>query len=161
MTVPIFKIPVADIDFYKIEGEYHRDTITSGGGTNYLMTSAAGYSGIGGSYHSNIKTEIRVEDTRAVVMYTKEGKRTYSYDALGVFEKILPDKEIDVVKAGRMQASTNSIVDKETVNVSQTENKGSSDDIMEKFEKLEKLKNAGLITSEEYEKKRSAYLDEL
>ncbi len=35
------------------------------------------------------------------------------------------------------------------------------DDIMEKFEKLEKLKSAGLITPEEYEKKRSALVDEL
>ena len=120
------------------------------------MTTAAGYSRIGGSYHSDIKTEIRVEDTRAVVMYTKSGKRKYNYNALGLFEKILPDKEIDIVKAGRMQAPTNKIDES-----NEAEKKGTHDDIMEKFEKLEKLKSAGLITPEEYERKRSALVDEL
>lgn len=153
---PIYTIPVKEIDFFKVEGEYHRDSITSGGGTDYLMTTAAGYSGIGGSYHSDIKTEIRVEDTRAVVMYTKSGKRKYNYNALGLFEKILPDKEIDIVKAGRMQAPTNKIDES-----NEAEKKGTHDDIMEKFEKLEKLKSAGLITPEEYERKRSALVDEL
>ena len=43
----------------------------------------------------------------------------------------------------------------------EAEKKGTHDDIMEKFEKLEKLKSAGLITPEEYERKRSALVDEL
>jgi len=144
------------IAYFKEDGEYHRDLKVSGGGTNLFLSQSTL---VRGSYTDKVKSETVVTDTRYTkILLTNNKTIDLTFDSYEKIKRIMPEKEYDVVDA----INENKIISGGSVAMpAVTSAKSNSDDSMEKFEKLKKLFENGLISQEEYDQKRKDLLDSM
>ena len=173
--LPHFKIKYDDIFFYAREGDFYikTDVRGSGGGSDYGRAFVGGilFGGAGAIVASRqdvqintTTTEVDKRDTRLFYKYNnKIIDAHFSSDTYEIFRNLLPDKDAKVIE--RLSKSIPEKADKIASTVDRTEEKGSilgiEDDVYTKLDKLNALKEKGIITEEEYGEKKRKLLDQI
>lgn len=146
------QIPLDRIHHFQREGESYVETRVKGGGraTARIYPDSAAPSVID---LPEIETETIRHDERTTIIYYYEGDERqmsthcFTYDAYNVFIALIPEKEYSRVVAEEIAAASGG-----------SEEKGS---LPERLEQLKALREADLITQEEYEEKKDELLKEL
>lgn len=155
------EIPVNNIKYFTKEGDIQNNTVVSGGGGGGLSISGAIVGGliageagaiIGGRKKiEEIKSEIVKNDNRKTILKYYENNhiisKEYDYQAFNVFEKLIPNKEYNIVIQDEIQKNTNF--------------KSENTNIEDSLKKLKNLRENDLINESEYQQKKKELLDTL
>ena len=144
-TAQLITIPLKSILYYEERGDLYQHAIVSGGGSRYDALTDATVS-------EPIKTQIVSEDYRIVELTFKnqEGEiesLEFEHDAYEVFKKVMPMKDIRKIQSLKAVQS-------------KTSPKRPSS-VKKQIKQLNELKEEGLITEEEYAKRREKILDSI
>lgn len=150
-------INLSRILYFSREGEVYTETKVSGGGgggsdigdaiIGGIIAGAPGAVIASRGKQQPIKSETIKHDTRKTVLVYKGGKLEFAPGDYNVLMRLIPEKEISVVK--QQKAMEAAAAKKESTNIEA------------RLEKLESLKAKGLINDVEYQEKRQKILDEL
>ena len=152
-----FRLPIKNIKYYAKEGDVQYTTQVSGGGGGGFSMSGAIVGGlIAGDVGAIIGSRKPVEeirsytdehDTRKTILKYYNGRefvsQTYPAEMYDALEEIIPEKEYNVVRLDVASPKRNQNI---------------SGDIKQRIQKLQELKEEGLITEEEYNTKKGELL---
>ena len=158
--IDCFRLPIRNIKYYAKEGEVQYSTHVSGGGGGGFSMSGALVGGlIGGDVGAIIGSRKPVEeirsytdkhDTRKTILKYYNGRefvsQTYPAEMYDALEEIIPEKEFNVVQLDVASPKRNQNI---------------SGDIKQRIQKLQELKEGGLITEEEYNRKKGELLTDI
>jgi hypothetical protein len=159
----LFKIPFEKIEYFSQSGEvFHETKITGGGGGGSSVAGAVagaviagGVGAVIGSRNKNgtIQSELVTHDTRETSLnyFDNDNQRRsiyFTYSGYQLLNDLIPEKEFNIVSSIK-----NALLIKK--------NSNPSFNIPDQIRELSKLKEEGLITEEEYSKKRSALIEKL
>ena len=161
--IHVTAIPLDDIIHFCKDGEIFHEQIISGGGGGGSSLKGAVIGGIiageaGAIIGSRKETEAITSrtvthDTRCVLLKVKSGEIKFNSNDYDVFAKLIPEKEYQVIEELRRRSA----IDSATKTESATKENAAS----ERIKSLNELKNAGLITDDEYKEKRAEILSSL
>lgn len=152
-------IPLSDIKYFKTGGDisYSSETNISGGGVNAKGAVAGGIllGGVGAIVGSRIGTEIksnsetiRHDDRTLSIAFSENGTvKTLVYEgeaaeyAQRIFNEIIPQKEFSYIVAHQGAAAQN------------------TNQYLDELERLKQLLDTGVITQEDFDKKKAQLLD--
>lgn len=157
-----YEIPIDDIEYFANRGEVYRENKISGGGgggtsLGGLIVGGALAGDTGAIIGSRKKVEpivsnLITHDKRVVVLNFKKGGNSKSfvskYESFDLLKKLIPEKEYEVVESIRK----GKIIEKELNNTSA---------ITEKIRQISALHDDGILTDEEYSRKKAALLEQL
>jgi hypothetical protein len=162
-----YMIPMTSIQYFRVDGDFYRENKISGGGgggvnikgalIGHLLAGNAG--AIIGSRRKveAIKSELIVHDDRKVILYyladenaQQLSELVFDYGDYNELLKLIPEKEYNTAIA-QMSAASNV---QETAPVDQSS-------IKERLLELKSLKDEGLISTSEFEKKKEELLKSL
>lgn len=158
-------IPICRIDYFMLTGEVSYSTKVSGGNSG-IGGAAVGYA-LGGSLGAallanptEIKSEeIKHDERRVYLQYSKDNK-TYSLNfmpsELASIRELIPEKEYGknpIPQIKKMEATR-------TTPRENTENKVPSD-VFDTIKKLSELKEQGILTEDEFNKKKGELLNNI
>lgn len=158
-------IPICRIDYFMLTGEVSYSTKVSGGNSG-IGGAAVGYA-LGGSLGAallanptEIKSEeIKHDERRVYLQYSKDNK-TYSLNfmpsELASIRELIPEKEYGknpIPQIKKMEATR-------TTPSENTENKVPSD-VFDTIKKLSELKEQGILTEDEFNKKKGELLNNI
>ena len=176
-------ISLNEILFYESTGErYHETKITGGGGHKVSVAGAVVGNALGGtagavllgSKGANpVKSKDVVHDNRSVgIRLTNQQVLYFVFSDLSVFKLVIPDKDastltLNKVDSGRVNSDTTPIVEGKVVQTSLSTNTqhekivGSTNplSVADEIMKFKKLCDDGIITLEEFEKKKKQLLE--
>lgn len=163
---------LSKVESFEKAGEVFRETKISGGGGGGSSLSGAilggllagGVGAIVGSRKkvNPVTSQLITHDTRGTVLnyFDKINRRQqlfFDIDAYQVFNDLIPDKEVDIVKSLKssqiIQSKTQAQSNQPQVNL----NKSVTDQLRE----LAKLRDEGIITEQEFIEKKKILLDKI
>lgn len=161
--IHVTAIPLDDISYFCRDGEiFHEQIISGGGGGGSSIKGAviggiiAGEAGavIGSRKETQAITSRTVtHDTRCVLLKAKTGEIKFESNSYDAIAELIPEKDYAVVEELRRRSAIDSATKSEPV----IKENGAS----ERIKSLNELKNAGLITDDEYNEKRAEILSSL
>lgn len=154
----LISINISDIIYFKIIGDISYVTNVESTGINLkgaaIGAVAAGDAGAIIGSRPQIKSQVEEKDNRFVELkYEDDGiikTLEFDYTSFEVFRNIFPEKEYEYVEykgKNLVGEKENDIIENSTLE--------------ERFEKLKSLKNAGLITEEEFSDKKKELLKQI
>lgn len=154
----LIAINISDIEYFKPIGDISYVTNVESTGINVkgatIGAVVAGDAGAIIGSRPQIKSKVEEKDNRFVELKYKDDGTIktlkFDYTALDIFREIIPEKEYEYVGFISEKLTEQ---DKKDTTVSPT--------LEERFKKLNDLKNAGLITEEEFSDKKSELLKEI
>lgn len=154
----LIAINISDIEYFKPIGDISYVTNVESTGINVkgaaIGAVVAGDAGAIIGSRPQIKSKVEERDNRFVELKYKDDGTIktlkFDYTALDIFREIIPEKEYEYVGFISEKLTEQ---DKKDTTVSPT--------LEERFKKLNDLKNAGLITEEEFSDKKSELLKEI
>lgn len=152
-------LPLKNIAFYSLEGDYRVQQIIEGGGTSLTGAVIGGIlaGGAGAIIGSRKKTETKEKeiDDRKTYLYYMENDEAreivFNKDAYIKLKTLIPNKDIAFIEKEKKA--------KEITNKSNQELK--TDDIYADIEKLSELKDKGILTEEEFNIKKGELLNRI
>lgn len=156
-NVKLTSINISDIIYFKSVGDISYTTSIESTGTNVkgavIGAAIAGDAGAVIGSRPQIKSKMEKIDNRNVELKYKDDGAIktlrFAYAALDIFRDIFPEKEYEYA-----EFKPESLDEKDSKTVINST-------LEEKFEKLRNLKNAGLITEEEFSDKKKELLKQL
>lgn len=158
--VDCFCLPIKNIKYYAKEGDVKYTTqISGGGGGGFSMSGAIVGGLIAGDVGAIIGSRKPVEgirsytnehDTRKTILKYYNGRefvsQTYPAEMYDALEEIIPEKEFNVVQLDVASPKRNQNI---------------CGDIKQRIQKLQELKEEGLITEKEYNMKKGELLTDI
>ncbi len=160
-----YKVPISKIQYYATSGEVvYENKITGGGGGGSSLDGAIVGGVIAGEVGAVIGSRKGVDPIKSKLL-THDKRETFlnffnndnvkhsmffDFNAYNSFYELLPEKSFEIVNA----IKTNNIINK-VVNESKESN------IVAQIRELAKLKDEGILTPEEFEKKKQVLLDKI
>lgn len=156
-NVKLININISDIIYFKLVGDISYATSIESTGTNVkgavIGAAIAGDTGAIIGSRPQIKSRVEERDNRNIELKYKDDGAIktlrFAYAALDIFRDIFPEKEYEYA-----EFKPESLDEKDSKTVINST-------LEEKFEKLRNLKNAGLITEEEFSDKKKELLKQL
>jgi hypothetical protein len=151
-----FKIPIDSISYFTKDGQKHVYSTVAGGGTSIggavLGGVIAGGAGAVIGSRKSVKSQTHVVDERIVSLYfTDENNQiqilNLNHDTFQILKYLINDKDYDV-----MSLKSTSVVQETTAVQANV-------DVVNEIKRYKELLDAGVITSEEFEKKKAQLLD--
>jgi DNA-directed RNA polymerase subunit RPC12/RpoP len=161
--VPI-KIPISSIDYFAVSGEHFRETKISGGGGGGSDIGGAIVGGIiaGGAgaiigsrkETNSITSKTITHDNRETILrYFGKGKRQtiwFRYDDFNKLEDLIPHKNYDIVSSSQ-----------KNVSLEQKKDRNKPHSVSQQIREIAKLHVDGILTDEEFSKKKKELLEKI
>ena len=157
--INLISIPLENIAFYGLEGDYRMQQIIEGGGSSFTGAVLGGViaGGVGAVIGSRKKIETKekeIDNRKTYLYYIEENKTKELVFNKASYEKLkilVPNKDIEVIEK-----------EKKLDNIKNEYNQELKlTDVYEDIEKLAKLRESGILTEEEFNKKKSELLNRI
>lgn len=154
----LISINISDIVYFKIIGGISYATNITSNGVNVkgavIGSVIAGETGAIIGSRPQIKSQVEKKDDRRIELKYKDSEKVktldFDYIALDIFRDLFPEKEYEYMKS----MPENCIEKGNEIN-------SVPSSLEDRFKKLNKLKDAGLITEEEFSRKKEELLKEI